>query len=90
MPLFSLFTPDFATCMDACAAYSKYVPERFGASVNSTCGAVSFIPAWTDKAVALNGKAPGNCYLKPPTNATSLMIATIGVDCHSAVYAPGT
>ena len=89
-PLFSLFTPDFETCMDACAAYTRYIPERFGAGANTTCGAVSFIPAWTDKTVAFDGRAPGNCYLKPTLNATSLVVSTIGVDCHSAVYAPGT
>ncbi|KAK0751079.1 hypothetical protein B0T18DRAFT_387255 [Schizothecium vesticola] len=89
-PLLSLFTPDFETCMDACAAYTRYIPESFGTGANTTCGAVTFIPAWTDKSVAFDGRAPGNCYLKPTVNAASLMVSTIGVDCHSAVYAPGT
>ncbi|KAK1834189.1 hypothetical protein QBC39DRAFT_344497 [Podospora conica] len=89
-PLFSVFTPDFATCMDACAAYTRYIPERFGTGANTTCGAVSFIPTWTEKALALKSRAPGNCYLKPAMDASSLVVSTTRADCHSAVYVPGT
>lgn len=73
-PLMSLFTADLNTCMDACAAWSKYLPALLGngtAGTNATCGAVSFIPSWTNKTEALqagNG-APGNCYLKPTQTA---------------------
>ncbi|KAK3352970.1 hypothetical protein B0T25DRAFT_543255 [Lasiosphaeria hispida] len=89
-PLFSLFTSSFSTCMDACAAYTKYVPTYYGNNANSTCAAVSFIPAWTGKVNATNGGAPGNCYLKPgPQNGTSLAVPNIGVDCHAGVYTPG-
>ncbi|KAL2177263.1 uncharacterized protein P884DRAFT_278009 [Thermothelomyces heterothallicus CBS 202.75] len=91
-PLLSLFTADFATCMDACAAYTQYVPRSFGGATANTsltvCAAVSFIPAWTDKAIADAGGAPGNCYLKggPQTEAL-LTTPNIGVDCHAAIYA---
>ncbi|KAK0715863.1 hypothetical protein B0H67DRAFT_488970, partial [Lasiosphaeris hirsuta] len=89
-PLLSLFTSSFSTCMDACAAYTKYIPTYFGNDANSSCVAVSFIPAWTSKTTASNGYAPGNCYLKPgPQNGTSLKVPNIGVDCHAAIYTEG-
>lgn len=83
-PLLSLFTSSLDTCMDACAAYSRYIPGSFNSAnqtqsnANATCGAVSFVPSWTNKTTALNAGdgAPGNCYLKPiqtaaPTTPTS-------------------
>lgn len=77
--------------MDACAAYTKYVPPSFGdAGANATCEAVSFIPAWTSKTTASAGGAPGNCYLKGgPQNESALVTPNIGVDCHAAVLAKG-
>ncbi|KAK3390505.1 hypothetical protein B0H63DRAFT_519723 [Podospora didyma] len=85
-PLLSLFTSDFKTCMDACAAYSKYEPGFFGSNVNTTCSAVSFIPAWTNKTTALLGTAPGNCYLKPgPQSEGNLTTPNIGVSVHAAL-----
>ena len=81
--------------MDACAAYTKYVPASFSGNsssgsdtvvANTTCEAVSFIPAWTSKVTANQGGAPGNCYLKGgPQNETGLTTPNIGVDCHAAV-----
>jgi hypothetical protein len=95
-PLLSLFTPDFDTCMDACASYTVHLPSDFpggdtgSASSNTTCAAVSFIPAWTNRTTALAGTAPGNCYLKPgPQNATGLTTPNIGTDCHAAVLVQG-
>ncbi|KAL2127281.1 hypothetical protein VTI74DRAFT_10988 [Chaetomium olivicolor] len=90
-PILSLFVADFATCMDACAAYTKYVPTNFAdTGLNATCEAVSFIPAWTNKTTASAGGAPGNCYLKSgPQNATGLTTPNIGVACHAAVLTPG-
>jgi hypothetical protein len=79
--------------MDACAAYTKYVPSANGngsSDANATCQAVSFIPAWTNKLTAERGGAPGNCYLKPgPQNETGLNVPEIGVDCHAAIFTPG-
>jgi hypothetical protein len=74
--------------MDACAAYTKYVPKSFSGAgtTNTTCAAVSFIPAWTNKTFANDGGAPGNCYLKPgPQNESALVTPNIGTDCHAAV-----
>ncbi|KAH6856699.1 hypothetical protein B0I37DRAFT_81052 [Chaetomium sp. MPI-CAGE-AT-0009] len=92
-PLLSLFAANFGTCMDACAAYNKYVPGSLGGSTddaNATCHAVSFIPAWTNRLTAERGSAPGNCYLKGgPQNETALTVPQIGVDCHAAIFTPG-
>ncbi|GAB1318856.1 Apple domain-containing protein [Madurella fahalii] len=89
-PLLSMFTADFDTCMDACAAYTSYLPGSFGNVENSTCEAVSFIPAWTNKTTAEAGDAPGNCYLKGgPQTEDGLNIPNIGVDCHAAILTPG-
>lgn len=85
-PLMKLFTSDMNTCMDACASYSQYTPASFGNNTNTTCGAVSFIPLWTNKTAALVGGAPGNCYLKPKQTG-SLDTPNIGTDCHAAVLA---
>ncbi|KAK3307119.1 uncharacterized protein B0T15DRAFT_165450 [Chaetomium strumarium] len=89
-PLLSLFTADFDTCMDACAAYTKYVPGSFENTANATCAGVSFIPAWTSKTTATKGTAPGNCYLKGgPQNETGLNTPNIGVACHAAILTLG-
>lgn len=81
----ALFAADINTCMDSCAAYTKYVGATFGTSnANATCGAVSFIPLWTNKTAALDGEAPGNCYLKP-TQTGSPSTPNIGTECHAAV-----
>ncbi|KAH6631720.1 hypothetical protein F5144DRAFT_229729 [Chaetomium tenue] len=98
-PLLSLFTANFGTCMDACAAYTKYVPATSSdsdgggnttADADTICQAVSFIPAWTNKLTAERGGAPGNCYLKGgPQNETGLNVPEIGVDCHAAIFTPG-
>jgi hypothetical protein len=88
-PYLSLFTSDFKTCMDACGAYSIYMPKTFNNSIDNnhtTCGGVSFIPLWTVKASAQNGTAPGNCYLKPAgQTVTGLNTPTIGTECHAAI-----
>jgi hypothetical protein len=76
--------------MDACAAYTKYVPGSFENTANATCAGVSFIPAWTSKATATKGTAPGNCYLKGgPQNETGLNTPNIGVPCHAAILTVG-
>ncbi|KAK3905717.1 hypothetical protein C8A05DRAFT_30466 [Staphylotrichum tortipilum] len=60
-----------------------------GWSRNTTCTAVSFIPAWTNKGMATAGGAPGNCYLKGgPQNETGLTVPDIGVACHVAIALP--
>lgn len=85
-PLMSLFTSDMDSCIDACSAYSMYTPRFFGNGRNTTCGGVSFIPLWTDKASAADGKAPGNCYLKPaPQDFAGLTVPNIGTECHAAI-----
>lgn len=87
--------------MDACAAYTHYMPGTLGAALalgnsssstnaNTTCAAVSYIPAWGVKSVATSGGAPGNCYLKPgPQDVGKLTTPNIGVDCHAAVMVGG-
>ncbi|KAK3369053.1 hypothetical protein B0T24DRAFT_631561 [Lasiosphaeria ovina] len=85
-PLLSLFTADFQACMDSCASYTKYSPTFFGNNVNTTCAAVSFVPAWSSKLDASSAGSPGNCYLKPgPQNESALVVPSIGVACHAAV-----
>ncbi|KAK0718265.1 hypothetical protein B0T26DRAFT_609200, partial [Lasiosphaeria miniovina] len=85
-PLLSLFTADFQACMDSCASYTKYSPTFFGNNVNTTCAAVSFVPAWSSKLNASSAGSPGNCYLKPgPQNESALVVPSIDVACHAAV-----
>lgn len=81
-----LFASDFNDCMNACASYSRFTPSSFGNNTNTTCGAVSFIPAWTNKTVALNAGsgAPGNCYLKP-TQTGQPNIPSGGTEVHAGV-----
>ncbi|KAI1208400.1 uncharacterized protein F4807DRAFT_150827 [Annulohypoxylon truncatum] len=88
-PLSSLFVGDFDDCIDACASYSFYIPSDFSnnaTSNNATCAGVSFIPAWTNRTFAVEGNAPGNCYLKPgPQNETALNNPNIGSAVHAAI-----
>ncbi|KAH8889653.1 hypothetical protein GQ53DRAFT_603751, partial [Thozetella sp. PMI_491] len=86
-PLMGLFVADFNGCMDACASWSRYVPDTMNSSsVNSTCQAVSYIPLWNDREAALKGTAPGNCYLKAgPQNETGLLVKNIGTEVHAAI-----
>lgn len=84
--LMALFTSSFETCMDACASFTFYEPSNFGAThANATCRSVSFIPLWTDKSKASEGKAPGNCFLKPSGNVSTLGTPNIGTECHAAM-----
>lgn len=87
----ALFASDFDTCMDACASYSMYLPKTFPNSNLTTCGGVSFIPLWTTKADALEGHAPGNCYLKPlPQTVTGLNVPNAGTEVHAAILRGGS
>lgn len=82
-PLMSLFTANFNNCMDACAAFNSYEDVFSG---NATCDGVSFIPLWTTRSGAVEGKAPGNCYLKPgPQTRDGLETPNIGTECHAAI-----
>ncbi|CAN8103065.1 unnamed protein product [Discula destructiva] len=83
-PLLKIFTSDIQTCMDACAAWSQDLPASFGSNSNTTCGAISFIPAWTNKTTALAGTAPGNCYLKPIQTAAP-STPNIGTPVHAGI-----
>jgi len=86
-PLMKLFTSSFSTCMDACAAYTKYIPLSLGRGENATCGAVSFVPAWTSKEGAGAAGAPGNCYLKPGLqDMTMLVTPSKGVAVHAGLW----
>ncbi|KAI1122778.1 hypothetical protein F5Y10DRAFT_67333 [Nemania abortiva] len=75
-PVQSLFVSNFDDCIDACASYSFYTAGNFpdaAPSNNLTCNAVSFVTQWTNRSVALQNNAPGNCYLKPgPLSNSSL------------------
>ncbi|KAK9422495.1 hypothetical protein SUNI508_00358 [Seiridium unicorne] len=87
-PLQSLFVGNFDDCMDACSSYSDYMPSNFpnSTATNSTCAGVSFIPAWTNRTTAVDGTAPGNCYLKPGVlNSTSLYSPTSGEETHAGI-----
>ncbi|KAK6828199.1 hypothetical protein PG990_009814 [Apiospora arundinis] len=87
-PLQSIFVANFDDCLDACASYTKYTPGNFAnttSSGNKTCSGVTFVPGWTDRKTALQGFAPGNCYLKPgPQNKTGLQPPNNGQETHSA------
>lgn len=79
--MFSVFAPNFNGCMDACAAWNSYNKTTKG-----SCVAVSFIPAWSNVAVAVAGSAPGDCYLKPgPQTKANLTTPNIGTECHAAI-----
>ncbi|KAK3956225.1 hypothetical protein QBC32DRAFT_157043 [Pseudoneurospora amorphoporcata] len=84
----AIFTADFEGCMDACAAWTKYVvPKADSKDANWNCEAVSFIPAWTNRATAEAGGSSGNCYLKPgPVSIDKLRNNTINVDVHAALW----
>ncbi|KAI0467713.1 hypothetical protein F4859DRAFT_493391 [Xylaria cf. heliscus] len=93
-PLLSLFVGNFDDCIDACAFYSSDMPGNFpnvSRSTNTTCAAVSYIPAWTNRTTAMSNNAPGNCYLKPgPQNATALEQPQNGGIVHAAILSlPG-
>jgi hypothetical protein len=78
--LYSLFTPDFNTCMDACAAWNSYNASE------TDCRGVSFIPLWANMTAAAQGDAPGDCYLKPgPQSRSNLGTPNIGTECHAAI-----
>lgn len=85
--LYSLFAPDFNSCMDSCSGYTKYATDFFGTTnVNATCAGVSFIPLWTNKTIALAGGAPGNCYLKRgPLEKKAFVTANAGTPVHGAI-----
>lgn len=87
----AIFTADFEGCMDACAAWTKYVvPKHDSKDPNWNCEAVSFIPAWTNRSAAAAGGASGNCYLKPgPVSIDKLRNNTINVDVHAALWQSG-
>lgn len=73
--------------MDACAGWNNYNSTVSGKSkANSKCVAVSFIPAWSNAAVAKKGNAPGDCYLKPgPESEGKLTTPNIGTEVHAAL-----
>ncbi|KXJ86202.1 hypothetical protein Micbo1qcDRAFT_237129 [Microdochium bolleyi] len=89
-PVMNLFVGNFDDCIDACASWSEFAPKianNTSANNNATCAGVSFIPLWTNRTIAIDGFAPGNCYLKPgPLNRTSLLSPNIGGDAvHAAL-----
>lgn len=78
--MFSLFASDFNNCMSACTAWNHYN------STKGDCGGVSYIPLWSDMAIALEGQAPGDCYLKPkPQTKDDLKEPNVGTECHAAI-----
>ncbi|KAK8051813.1 hypothetical protein PG993_003198 [Apiospora rasikravindrae] len=88
-PLQGIFVANFDDCIDACASYTKYTSENFAnttSDTNKTCAGVTFVPGWTDRQTALQGGAPGNCYLKPgPQSKSKLTVPNNGQETHSAV-----
>ncbi|KAK4458933.1 hypothetical protein QBC42DRAFT_313220 [Cladorrhinum samala] len=88
--IYSLFTGSFATCIDACASYTMFMPRNFGNTEKATCTGVSFVPDWVGKANAARSKAQGNCYMKAgPQNLTRLAVPNKKVDVHGAVLVIG-
>ncbi|KAJ2906344.1 hypothetical protein MKZ38_002060 [Zalerion maritima] len=76
-PLMALFTANFNTCMDACASYTDYL--------NVTCAAVSFVPEWNNITTAVDGSAPGSCYLKPGPQNTTALTDSSWIEVHAAI-----
>jgi hypothetical protein len=73
--------------MDACAVWSMSCPDNFGFHTNATCGGVRFVPAWSDRNLAYNHTARGNCFLHASVNVADLKEPDLlgGVTCHSAL-----
>ncbi|KAK1237907.1 hypothetical protein MKX08_002486 [Trichoderma sp. CBMAI-0020] len=72
-PVYSLFANNFNGCMDACAGWNHYNTTK------GKCVGISFIPSWSVLATALQGGAPGDCYLKPaPLTTANLTDPNIG------------
>ncbi|KAK0667812.1 hypothetical protein QBC41DRAFT_132625 [Cercophora samala] len=68
-PIYAMHTPDFETCLEACASWSQALPYVFSDvsdknRVNVTCSAVNFVPKWTDKKESARKQSRGNCYFK--------------------------
>ncbi|KAL1840167.1 hypothetical protein VTJ49DRAFT_741 [Mycothermus thermophilus] len=96
--MYGMLTQDFESCMDACAVWSTNAPEFIGRVVlsdsthgihpNATCGAVRFVPAWSDRKSAYDDAARGNCYLyAAPVTVSDLINPALpgGKACHSAL-----
>ncbi|VBB84757.1 Putative protein of unknown function [Podospora comata] len=69
VPIYAMHTPDFETCLEACASWSQALPYAFSDvsdmnRVNVTCSAVNFVPKWTDKKESARKQSRGNCYFK--------------------------
>lgn len=74
--------------MDACSSYTDFMTSNFpnATAASTTCAGVSFIPAWTNRTFAIEGKTPGNCYLKGgPQNRTALTDPNNGSETHAAI-----
>jgi hypothetical protein len=88
-PIYGMLTPDFDACMDACAAWSYKGKDILGdKNPNAICGGVRFVPAWTDKTVAYNTNARGNCFLhSAPQKSGDLRKPNLknGVTSHAAI-----
>ncbi|KAK4177136.1 hypothetical protein QBC36DRAFT_139233 [Triangularia setosa] len=91
-PIYAMHTPDFETCLEACASWSQALPYVFSDvsdrnRVNITCSAVNFVPKWTDKNESARKQARGNCYLKSgeQTEEKSLRASASDTVSHAAI-----
>lgn len=86
-PIYGMLTHDFEACMDACAIWSMWCPDNFGPHINSTCTGVRFVPAWTDRNLAYNHSARGNCFIHSSVGMADLKKPELpgDVTCHSAL-----
>ncbi|KAK0726294.1 hypothetical protein B0T21DRAFT_385596 [Apiosordaria backusii] len=84
-PIYAMHTPDFETCLEACASWSQALPYVFADvsdknRVNVTCSAVNFVPKWTDKNESARKQARGNCYLKSGEQTEEKSLRASGSD----------
>jgi hypothetical protein len=90
-PMFGMLTQDFETCMDACASWTWKGADVIGADkLNSKCGGVRFVPAWTNRTEAYNKQARGNWFLQAGRQTMDKLKKpnlADGVTCHAGLVA---
>ena len=86
-----MFTPDFETCLDACASWTKSMRAVMGEdNTNTTCAGAHFVPLWSNKTEAYKHNARGNCFLaRGPQTREGLRASTKGSPCHSGIMVEG-
>lgn len=92
--MFGMLTQDFETCMDTCASWTSKGDDVIGTNeINSKCGGVRFVPAWTDRTEACNKQARGNCFLQGGRQTRDRLQKpdlAEGVTCHAGLVTTST